>query len=117
MVAAVRVLVCGSRGLTDRAWIRERLRLLPHDAEILHGNARDVDRIAGSIANELSMSVRVFPADWESYGKRAGYLRNIEMLDAQPDLVIAFWDGSSRGTKHAIDAAGKRGIPVEVITP
>lgn len=78
---------------------------------ILHGGARGADRLADIIARALGFEVEVYPADW-TLGKYAGILRNLEMLDSKPDLVIAFWDGSSRGTKHTMDAAFKRGIPV-----
>ena len=56
-----------------------------------------------------------FPADWDTYGKQAGFIRNIQMLDEKPDLVIAFQKNASRGTQHTINEARKRGIPVEVI--
>lgn len=42
-------------------------------------------------------------------------IRNIEMLDQKPDLVLAFWDGASTGTGHTVAEAGKRGIPVEIV--
>ncbi len=45
---------------------------------------------------------------------RAGIRWNLRMLDEQPDLVLAWWDGVSPGTKHMIEAAAARGIPVEV---
>lgn len=50
---------------------------------------------------------------WESFGQRAGYLRNLAMLQLEPDLVIAFTNGSP-GTQHTIDEARRRGIPVEI---
>ena len=52
-----------------------------------------------------------YPADWKTHGKRAGFLRNIEMVDTA-DAVIAIWDGVSRGTKHSIDYARKQGKEV-----
>lgn len=53
------------------------------------------------------------PADWERLGKRAGFIRNIEMVDVSSHLV-SFWDGKSRGTKHTIDYANKKGLDVEI---
>ena len=49
------------------------------------------------------------------YGPRAVVIRNEQMLDTGVDLVIAFWDGQSRGTQHMIESAKRRGIPVEII--
>ena len=52
-----------------------------------------------------------YPADWEQYGPRAGYIRNSEMAKVATHL-IAFWDGRSKGTKHMIDIARKAGLYV-----
>lgn len=110
----MRVLICGSRTWTDGDIIRERLRTLPVDATIIHGAARGADEMAGRIAEEMGFVVESYPADWDKYGKRAGLLRNLQMLDSKPDVVIAFQVGKSRGTQHTIDNARKRQIPTEV---
>lgn len=81
----------------------------------MHGTARGADRLAAGYADSLGLEVEHYPADWKRHGKRAGILRNLEMLDAEPSLVIAFWNGRSCGTKHTIDEARRRGIPVEII--
>lgn len=110
------VLVCGSRNWMDAGIVRDRLSELPREElVILHGSARGADNIAHWWAVDHRVQVRPFPAQWETHGKRAGFIRNIEMLDEDPDLVIAFWDGTSRGTLHTINSAQARGIPVEVI--
>jgi len=80
----------------------------------MHGGARGVDRLAARYADQLGHLVEEYEADWETHGKKAGIMRNLAMLDQRPDLVIAFWDGESRGTKHTIDEASRREIPVEV---
>lgn len=120
MIEPRRVLVCGSRTWTDRARVRNRLAcLLPFlpDAEeptIVHGDARGADKIAAEIALDLGLWVEAHPADWKAEPRKAGILRNLEMLDTKPDLVIAFQRGESRGTQDTIDEARKRGIHVEV---
>lgn len=81
----------------------------------MHGAARGADRIAARYAESLGYEVENYPADWKKHGRRAGVIRNLTMLDLGPELVIAFWNGRSRGTKNTIDEAKKRGIPVEVI--
>ena len=114
------ILVCGSREWTDRSMIRLRLAtLLPKDPgadepTIIHGAARGADSIAGEIAQQLGFWVESYPADWKRHGKRAGPIRNREMLDKVPDLVIAFVRGESRGTWDCVHEAEARGIPVEV---
>jgi hypothetical protein len=113
------VLVCGSRDSGDpehaRMEIHKRLQALPEGTTILHGGAHGVDMWVDAIAYGLGIKTRVYLADWEHYGRSAGILRNNDMLDLKPNLVIAFWNGFSRGTRHTISEARKRGIPVEVI--
>lgn len=110
------VLVCGSRDWNDEDTIAECIRGLAWErhCRILHGAARGADRIASAAAEFYGCEVQAFPADWDRYGKRAGILRNLQMFDERPDLVIAFQRNASRGTQHTISEAKKRGIPVEV---
>lgn len=112
----LRVLVCGSRTWDRPAWIGSRLAEFPKDTEVIHGGARGVDTIAANYAYKIGLKVTEYPADWHGQGKAAGIIRNGKMLDARPDLVIAFWDGESRGTRHTIEEARRRGIRVEVHT-
>ncbi|MBI2358623.1 MAG: DUF2493 domain-containing protein [Deltaproteobacteria bacterium] len=111
----MKVLVCGSRDWTDWKAIENRLQTLPPRTTIIAGAARGVDSIAASIGRKLGLEVREFPADWDKFGRSAGYRRNLVMLEQDPDLVIAFHVGNSPGTAHAIENARKREIPVEVI--
>lgn len=112
----MKVLVCGSRAWTDAAVILRRLSGLPRGSTVIHGDARGADRIAAQIAARLGFKVEAFPANWSRYGKSAGLVRNGEMLDKSPDLVIAFWLDGSTGTGSTIALARKRGIPVEVVS-
>lgn len=126
----MKVVVCGSRRFPDplgaTAQIVRRIQSLPDDAIVIHGDAAGADRIAGKAAENVGIQVVRVPAKWEEHvpgcscGNRswclqAGLRRNLEMLDMNPDLVIAFWDGFSRGTKHTIEHASGRGISVEVV--
>jgi hypothetical protein len=111
----MKVLVCGSRSWNRPSLIGRRLAKLPNDAEIIHGGARGADELAATYARALGIPVTAYPADWRGKGKRAGIIRNLEMLDQKPDLVLAFWDGESAGTRHTIGEAENRGIKVEVV--
>lgn len=113
----MRVLVCGSRSWADPEPVRRRLALLPKDSTVIHGGALGADTLAGEAAQRFRLEQRVFRPNWRRFGRRAGVLRNLEMLDQEPDLVVAFWDGRSRGTRHTISEAVKRGIRVEVVSP
>lgn len=111
----MKVLVCGSRDFSRPTWIAQRLVKLPRGSEVIHGDARGADRTAALFARSFGLKETAYPADWRGKGRRAGIIRNLEMLDQKPDLVIAFWDGRSTGTKHTMDEAQRRGIPLEVI--
>ncbi len=117
----MKVLVCGTRRFSDplRAsiLIDQRLAELPQDTIIIHGGAHGADEIADLAARRWFTEEPIeFAADWETHGRGAGLIRNIAMLNENPDLVIAFWNGSSPGTKHALEQATKRGIPFEIVT-
>lgn len=123
------VLVTGSRDYADRqnikAWL-ERMARLSKDGRIVvwHGDAKGADRIAGSVASELGFDVRAFPANWELYKKAAGAIRNTEMLDAGPHIVLAFhknvlaraqypfFESGSVGTIDCVVKAHEMGLPV-----
>jgi hypothetical protein len=114
------VLVCGSRSLASAAAatvVRRRIAQLPVGSLVISGGASGPDAYAYLAATNRGLETRVFLADWETHGKRAGIMRNLKMLDQNPDLVIAFYDGKSRGTRHTIGEARRRGVPVEIIAP
>src|SRR5262245_11253362 len=103
----MRVAVVGSRDYPDLEAVRAYVRAQPADTVIISGGARGVDQVAVDTARRLQLAYEVYPADWTRYGKRAGFLRNITIVD-NADAVVAFWDGVSRGTKHTIDYANER---------
>lgn len=79
-------------------------------SEVVHGGARGIDSGANLFAKGV-WPIKIFPADWDKFGKRAGPLRNRQMAE-YADALIAIWDGESRGTKNMIDEATRRGLPV-----
>lgn len=83
--------------------------------EIVSGAARGADRLGERYARENSIAIKSMPADWDTYGKSAGYVRNKDMADYGTCLVV-FWDGQSRGTNHMIELAMKKGLDVVLTT-
>lgn len=78
---------------------------------IIQGSANGADRGAAEWGWDNDKSVCSFPPDWQKHGKKAGILRNIEMLaESSPDALIAFPGG--RGTAHMVSIAKKAGLPV-----
>jgi hypothetical protein len=111
----VRVLICGSRTWTNPNAVYDELKRRPEVDVVIEGCAFGADRYAESAAFRLERKVQHFPADWDLYGKRAGFLRNRRMLtDGKPDEVWAFWDGTSRGTQHMIDLVRDAGVVLKV---
>ena len=81
---------------------------------IISGHARGADKLGEQYAQEYNHFCYVMPADWEKYGKRAGYLRNASMAK-EANALIAFWDGQSRGTYHMIELAKKENLKIKVV--
>ncbi|RGO77079.1 SLOG family protein [Enterocloster bolteae] len=87
---------------------------------IVSGNARGADKLGELYAKRMGLHIYICPAAWDLYGKSAGYRRNAEMAkfaseDGNIGVLIAFWDGKSRGTKHMIDLAKRYGLKVHAV--
>jgi len=112
----MKIAIVGSREFKNtyfaRSVIADLLRQQPK-VILVSGGARGIDSLAEEVANTLEREIIVFPADWDKYGKRAGFIRNQLIIDAV-DKVIAFWDGKSKGTKHSIDLAIKARKPLDI---
>lgn len=80
---------------------------------VLSGTARGADRFGEEYAKENGLAVERYPAEWEKFGKSAGYKRN-SLMATKAEALVAVWDGESRGTKHMIDIAKKAGLKVYV---
>ncbi len=89
-------------------------KFLPKDVtEIVSGGARGVDTCAREYAQTHDIRLTEFFPDYNLYGKSAPLKRNLEII-AYAELVLAFWDGKSRGTKYVIDNCKKQGVPIKV---
>lgn len=115
----MRVIIAGSRTITDYSIVCRAIFIALWNwqkeysdvTEVLSGSARGVDRLGEQWARKNGKQLLLYPANWDKYGKRAGYLRNIEMAN-YADMLIAIWDGKSKGTSHMIDIAKKKGLEV-----
>lgn len=78
---------------------------------IIHGNATGGDTVAKDFATVHWLNEEPYPADWNKYGKQAGFIRNQQMIDeGKPDVVVAFPGGN--GTRDMVARAKKAGIKV-----
>lgn len=123
----IRVIVAGTRSFTDYALAREKLdRIILGLQEdfpckrivIITGDANGADQSGNRYAYDRGYTLRKFPAEWRKYGRAAGPIRNAQMMDFAKEthpVLVAFWDGKSRGTKNMIDTAKREGASVYVI--
>jgi YspA, cpYpsA-related SLOG family len=118
--AAVRIIVCGSREWRDYERVREVLDALLAQRgpfTLVHGACPTG---GDSIARAWGVGVvplEAHPADWKGLGNGAGPARNEGMAAAGADLLLAFWDGRSKGTRDMIRRAVAHGIPVRIVAP
>ena len=106
----MKVAVIGSRNLK----VDDLEKFLPEGVtEIISGGARGVDTSAAEYAVAHDLKLTEILPEYEKYGRAAPLKRNITIIE-NADLVIAFWDGVSRGTKYVIDACKKKNVPVIV---
>ena len=133
----VRIIIAGGREFNDYEYLESKCNqafyLLSNEyyvlsghikedisnMEIISGTAKGADTLGEQFAFNYGIKVKRFPANWDAYGKSAGYIRNEQMAkyavsDGCYGVLVAFWDGKSRGTKHMIDLAKKHGLTVYV---
>lgn len=106
----MKVAVIGSRGLS----VSDLGRYLPENStEIVSGGAKGVDTSAREYALSHGIKLTEFLPEYTRFGRSAPLKRNITIIEYS-DIVIAFWDGKSRGTKFVIDNCRKLGVEVRV---
>lgn len=113
----VKIIVAGSRSFSDYELLKEKLDELIRgrkNTEIVSGTAKGADLLGEKYARERGFEIKRFPADWDKFGKKAGYLRN-EQMAKYANACVCFWDGNSRGTKSMIDLAEKHNLKTFVI--
>jgi len=118
----MRVLVCGSRTFTDQGVVTRVLDGIDANDSIecvIHGTASGADSCGRLWASVVHTTIEPFPADWKTLGRRAGYVRNEQMLaEGKPDLVVAFVDKPlqhSRGTWNMVILAREAGVKTIVV--
>lgn len=119
-----KVIIAGSRSFDDYKLLKEKMDLFLKNKidknkpcsniEIVSGTARGADTLGEKYAKEKGFALKKFPANWDLYGKKAGYIRNREMRD-YADVCVVFWDGESKGSKHMINLAKEDNMPIRVV--
>ncbi len=114
-----RVIIAGGRDFSDYNMLRKTMDALlcnvskDNDIVVVCGMARGADTLGEQYAKLRGYKVDYYPADWNRFGKAAGFIRN-EQMAQNADALVAFWDGKSRGTKSMIDLGKQYQLGVRV---
>jgi hypothetical protein len=110
-------IIAGSRDFAHYDYMERALEEVDKYAwnitEVVSGGAPGADSCGEAWANDNEVRLTRMPAEWNKYGKSAGYRRNYDMAN-YAEALIAFWDGKSKGTKHMIDIATQLGLYTKV---
>jgi hypothetical protein len=118
-----RIIIAGSRNFSEYPTLEKytkdfinhlALRHAGKEIAIVCGMARGADELGKIYGKKHNLEVLEMPANWNKYGKGAGYRRNDEMVKIA-DAAIYFWDGQSSGTMHCMESAFAKGIPYAVV--
>lgn len=124
----MKLIIAGGRGFDDYGILEKELNfyLLGVNLEnvtIISGGQKTInpdgsdygtDYLGELYARDKRIKLERYPAEWHRHGKKAGFLRNLQMAEVATHLV-AFWNGESKGTKHMIDTMKKLNKPVFII--
>ena len=110
----MRVIIAGSRDIDDYEEVERAVKDSGFTVtQIISGTATGVD-IQGIIyAERNKIPIALYPADWNKFGKGAGFIRNKQMAE-NADALIAVWNGRSRGTQHMIGEAKAKNLKVHI---
>ena len=113
----MKLAVVGSRDFDNYPVLKAKLDII-HKVKIItcviSGGAIGADSLAEKWAKENNIETLIFYPNWNKHGKSAGYIRNEEIIKAS-DAVIAFWNGTSKGTAHSINLARKYNKALAII--
>lgn len=115
----MKIAIVGSRSFFDYELLKSTINNYKkaHGVDyelVVSGGAGGADILGEQYAKEYNIPTQIFYPDWYKFGKRAGFLRNNDIIK-NSDIVFAFWNGISKGTKSSIDLAKKYNIEVIVI--
>ena len=109
----MKVAVIGSRGFDDYDLMVKTLDKIKITL-IVSGHAVGADKLGERYAIEKGIETKIFLPDWKNLGKAAGMIRNTDIIN-EAELVVAFWDGTSKGSADSIEKANKLNKPVIIV--
>lgn len=116
-----KLMVCGSRSITDKAKIFAQIEAFwstelnsSSDIIVVEGGAKGVDQIAGEWASSKGLEVDVHKPDYKKYARGAPIRRNEEMVKIS-DIILVLWDGVSKGSQNSIDLCQTYGKKYKIV--
>ena len=117
----IKLIIAGGRDFNDYDLLIDSVNeliekgiLIEGSITIVSGMARGADTLAVQLSLDNDLPLLKFPADWNLHGKAAGFIRNQQMAK-EADMLLAFWDGKSKGTRHMIEYMEGLSKPAYVI--
>ena len=110
----MKLAIVGSRSFNNYNLLKDTINKYDNIKLIISGGAIGADKLAEQYAKEYNIETKIYLPDWNKYGKKAGPIRN-ELIIKDCDIVIAFWDGESRGTLSSINIAKTLNKKLELI--
>ncbi|RXP52351.1 DUF2493 domain-containing protein [Lutibacter sp. HS1-25] len=114
----MKIIIAGSRTFTNYQKLKQTCDHILQDQtniEIVSGAYnKGADKLGEQYAAERGFPLTKFPADWKRYRKAAGPKRNQQMAN-YADVLVAFWDGESKGTKNMINLAEQNNLKVIIM--
>jgi hypothetical protein len=101
----MKVAVIGGRGFDNYELLKSTLDQFII-TRIVSGGAKGADKLSERYAKENNIPTEIYLPDWDLFGKKAGFLRNTTIIE-NSELVVAFWNSKSRGTRDSIGKANK----------
>ncbi len=112
----MKVIIAGSRGINDYILVQQAIidsglwSKYTHKLEIVSGTCKNSPDVLGeAFASNNKLTLHRFPANWDKYGRRAGFVRNVQMGEFS-DALIAIWDGKSKGTQQMVEWSWTNGL-------
>ncbi len=104
------ICITGQRDTHIFSNLIEKMLIIHKPSLVIFGDCTGVDTDAKNICEKLKISYKVYPANWKKYGLKAGPIRNKDMIDTNPNLVLAFHSNinTSKGTKNTVNLAKKK---------
>lgn len=110
---SVKIAIVGSRSFNDYAKLKDFIHQICELDEltpttVISGGAKGADTLGAQYAKENNLKLLEFIPDWKTFGRSAGFKRNVDIIE-NCDVCFAFWDGVSHGTKHDIELCEQKG--------